>query len=142
MNQVSSIQTHVCNFKYNFTDAKVTSNGGISFAAFWAKSNGLFGLLEGLNCTLKKRRRSAMKAQIFLSHIYLQAMKECHLSDLNDAPHDLVFRVLTSLGEISGSCRVGEFLCCFREPDLVRLHDLALLWLGHLSTLVARHYRY
>ena len=71
MNQVSSIQTYVCNFKYNFTDAKVTSNGDISFAAYLAKANGLVGLLESLNGTLNEAPARCDEGTDFLvAHIF------------------------------------------------------------------------
>ena len=38
-----------------------------------------------------------------------------HLSDLDDARRDSVIQLLTSLGEMLGSRRMGEFLCCFRS---------------------------
>ena len=105
MKELSSIQSHAWNVQYDFTDANLASNAGISFVAYLAKASGLVGLLEGLNGTLKKRRRGATEAQSVLSQVYLLAMSEGHLSDLDDARQDWVFRVLTGLGEMPGSCQ-------------------------------------
>ena len=113
MNPVSSIQSHVWNVQYNITNTKLTSDGCISFATHLAKACVLVALLEDLSSTRKKHQRGEKEAQSFLSHIYLRAMKEGHLSDLDDVRQDLVFQVLTGLSEISGSCRMGEFLCRF-----------------------------
>ena len=57
MKELSSIQSHAWNVEYDFTNTKLTSNAGIWFVEYLAKASGLVGLLEGLNGTLKKRRR-------------------------------------------------------------------------------------
>ena len=75
------------------------------------------------------------EAQSLLSQVYMLAKSKGHLADLDDARQDPVFRVLT------GSRRMGEFLCRFREADLVRLRALSTRWLGPLSAVVARQYR-
>ena len=50
MKQMSSIQNHTWNVKYDFKDAALKSDGGISFVVYLAKLKDLFGLLEvGLN---------------------------------------------------------------------------------------------
>ena len=141
MKELSSIQSHAWNVQYDFTDLMLTDEGGISFISHLAKASGLVGMLEGLNGTLKKRRRGATEAQSLLAQVYMLAKSKGHLSDLDDARQDPVFRVLTGLGEMPGSRRMGEFLCRFREPDLVRLRELAVCWLGPLSSRVARRYR-
>ena len=116
----------------------LTNEVRISFISHLAKASGLVGLLDGLNSTLKKRRRGATEAQSLLSQVYMLAKSKGHLSDLDDARQDPVFRVLTGLGEMPDSRRMGEFLCRFREADLVRLRVLATRWLGPLLAVVAR----
>ena len=76
----------------------MTGKGGLSFAAYLTKTNALVGLLEGLNATLTKRRRDATKAKSKLSQVYLLAIGEGHLLDLDDAREDSASRVLTGLG--------------------------------------------
>ena len=142
MNQVSSIQCHVCNVEYNFIDTKLTSNCCISFAASLAKASGLVCLLGGSERHAEKTpARCDEGAELLVAHVFA-----------GDERRSLVglgwfssrFNILSADGfdEMPGSRRVGEFLCRFREQDLIRLRELALLWLGHLSTVVAHHYRY
>lgn len=47
MKQMSSIQSCAWNVEYDFTDAKLTGSGGISFAVNLTKSSGLIGLWRG-----------------------------------------------------------------------------------------------
>lgn len=142
MKQLSIIQSHAWNVEYDFTDANITDCGGISLAAYLAKASGLVGMLESnMNSTLKARRRGATEAQSILSQVYLLAKGDGHLSDLDDASEDWVFQFLTGLGRIPGSRRMGEFLCRFGESDLARLREIAMCWLGPLSTTVANSYR-
>ena len=49
-------------------------------------------------------------AQSIWSQACLLLMKKGHLSDLDDAHPDLVFRVMTGLGYMPSSHRMGEFL--------------------------------
>ncbi len=142
MKQMSSIQSRVRKVEYDFTDAKLTGCGGVTFAAQLAKASGLCELLEKeLNGTLKKRRRGATEAQSILAQVYLLLTGEGHLSDLDDARRDGVFRVLTGLGELPGSRRMGEFLSRFGESDLARFRELAVRWLGPLTATVANRHR-
>ena len=142
MKQMSSIQSRAGKVEYDFTDAKLTGCGGITFAAQLAKASGLCELLEKeLNGTLKMRRRGATEAQSILAQVYLLSMGEGHLSGLDDAREDDVFRVLTGLGEMPGSRRMGEFLSRFKESDLTRFRELAVRWLGPLTAKVASCHR-
>ena len=142
MKELNSIQHHACNVEYGFTDSSITDRGGITFPAYLAKASGLVELLASvMNGTLKTRRRGATEAQSILSQVYVLATGKGHLSDLDDAKADRVFRVLTGLGRMPGSRRMGEFLSRFRESDLVRLRELAIRWLGPLTVAVAHRSR-
>ena len=142
MKQMNSIQSRAQNVEYDFTDAKLTGCGGVSFTARLAKESGLCELLEKeLNGTLKMRCRGATEAQSILSQVYLLSMGEGHLSDLDDARQDDVFRVLSGLGEMPGSRRMGEFLSRFGESDLSRFRELAVRWLLPLTAKVAARHR-
>ena len=46
MKQTSSIQSSAWNVEYDFTDAKFTDFGGMSFAVRLIRKNGLCGLLK------------------------------------------------------------------------------------------------
>ena len=75
MKLMSSIQSRARNVEYDFTEAKSTGCGGVSFATHLAKESGLCSLLEmGLNGTLKIHRRNATEAQSLRSQVYLLSM--------------------------------------------------------------------
>ncbi len=57
-------------------------------------------------------------AQSIWSQAHLLSRGEGHLSELDDASQDSVFRVMTGLGEIQCLRKMGMFLCCFRELGL------------------------
>ena len=118
---MNSVQSHAWNVEYDFTDAKLMINSGISFTTYLAKASSLVGILENLNGTLKKHLRGVTEAQNLSSHAYLLSMMmKGHLSDLDYARQDTVFRVLTGLGEVVDSRRIDEVLCRF--GDLTWFH--------------------
>ena len=142
MKSMCSTQSRAWNVDYGYADLKLTKEGGVSFAARLAKESGLCELLETqMNGTLKVRRRGASEAQSILAQVYSLSMSKGHLSDLDDSRHNSVYRLLTGLGEMPCSRRMGEFLRRFRPSDLSRLRQVVAQWLGPLTAEVARRNR-
>ena len=62
-----------------------------------------------------------------LAQVYLLSVGEERLSDFDDAFQNPILNLLTSLGEMPGVWRIGEFLCRFKESNLQRFWELAVV---------------
>lgn len=110
----NNLQSHAWNVKYIFRDTKLEVSGDISSVAYLVPISGLVGLLESLNGTVNKgsvARRRHSTENLVASEFTIEG--EEHLSDLDDPRRDSVVRLLTGLGEMPSSRRMGKFSCRF-----------------------------
>lgn len=107
----------------DFTDARITAQGGLAFVGQLARELDLAPRL-GEAAALKRRRRGASDAEMLWSLVASQCTGSAALSDVDALRSDEVAQYLLGLEQVPSGRRLGEYLARFGDQQIAGLEQV------------------
>lgn len=120
---MSKVNPQIPRVDIDFTDARLTDQGGLTFLARLADQLNLPARFEE-SIRIKQRRRGASDAEMLWSLVASLAAGNGALSDLDALRSQPVDQTLLGLEEVPSGRRLGEYLSRFQEQDVETLTAL------------------
>jgi len=114
---MSKVNPEIPRVDIDFTDARLTNQGGLTFLARLADQLNLPARFAE-SIRIKQRRRGASDAEMLWSLVASLAAGNGALSDLDALRSQPVDQALLGLEEVPSGRRLGEYLSRFQEQDI------------------------